>query len=206
MYRFVVIASLLVGGSTTPVAADGLYFAESIGFGRARGALRRAVGAPLHIRVGVGGRLGPLAIEAWLATELQAERVGAVGGLLGGEPAPRRADLTSYGVEARYIVPLDRLLSFYVRGGPSLVEASGALAGYRGHGLGFGAGLQVSGKVRALGLLWAPLFFLDRGPKITGALYLDEGYDLYWMTKPGGRPIAATVGHFALGFAVGSTF
>jgi hypothetical protein len=46
------------------------------------------------------------------------------------------------------------------------VTANGELDGYGGFGLGVGGGVQLRGSVRALGFLWGPLFFVERGPKV----------------------------------------
>lgn len=70
-------------------------------------------------------------------------------------------------------------------------------------------GLQLKGKGSVLGLLAWPLFFLIRkGPMMTAAIYLDEGYDFYRLHS-GNRihdAIDAQLTHFTLGFAVGSDF
>ncbi len=187
-------------------ADDGLYFTESFGVGLARGELRPYMGNPLHMRLAVGGRLGNLAIEPWLASDMQMDRDGAWRGIVGGEPAEGSADLASYGIDAKYTVRIDRHLSAYVRGGPMLASATGALDGYAGYGVGVGGGMVISGKVRALGFLWSPLFFLNRGPKITGSLYLDQGYDFYRLRMSGAPTIRAHVGHVNVGFSLGSSF
>ena len=43
---------------------------------------------------------------------------------------------------------------------------------YGGRGLGVGAGIQLKGKVPAIGFLFFPLFFADWGPKVTAALFV----------------------------------
>jgi hypothetical protein len=187
-------------------SADGLYFTESFGVAMGRGELAPHMGNPMHLRVAVGGRLGNFALEPWVTSDLQTDRVGAWKGIVGGDPAEGSADLATYGVDAKYIFPIDVHLSSYVRAGASIVDGLGSLEGYSGRGLGFGGGFQISGKVRALGFLWAPLFFLNRGPKITGAIYLDQGYDFYRLRMAGAPTIHAHVGHVSVGFAVGSSF
>jgi hypothetical protein len=109
------------------------------------------------------------------------------------------------GLDAKYIVALDHRLEVFARGGPLVAEGTGALAGFHGRGVGVAAGAQLSGKVRALGFLWSPLFFLNRGPRVTGALFLDAGYDFYFLRR-GSEVIDARVGHVSVGFAVGSAF
>lgn len=191
-----------------PAHADpvGFYFSESVGVGISHDELAQYIGGPMHVRVGVGVRWGDLAVEPWVLSDLTTERDGAFRGIVGGDPAMGSADLASYGVDLKYIMPVDKRLSFYVRGGPIFASANGALDGYLGNGFGFGGGVQISGQVRALGFLWSPLFFLKKGPKITGALYLDEGYDFYWLQHASMPTLTARMGHVSVGFALGSRF
>ncbi len=184
----------------------GAYVAESFGVASSHGTLGRMLGSPLHLRFGVGLRLGHWAVEPWFLSDLQTDRVGAFLGRVGGDPAAGSADLPSMGIDVKYIEPIDRHLEVFVRGGPLTAEANGAMAGYAGRGLGFGAGAQLTGKVRALGFLWSPLFFLKRGPLVTGSLFLDAGYDFYFLRGDGAPAINSRVGHVSLGFAVGSAF
>jgi hypothetical protein len=186
--------------------ADGAYVTESFGVATGRGVLAGMLGNPLHLRVGLGMRLGNVAVEPWILSDLQTDRMGAFKGIVGGEPVPGSADINAMGLDAKYIIPLDRHLEVFVRGGPLVAEGNGALAGYRGRGLGVAGGAQLTGQVRALGFLWSPLFFLKRGPMVTGALLLDAGYDAYFLRRSGGVPIDARVGHVSVGFAVGSAF
>ncbi|MEO7733203.1 MAG: hypothetical protein ABIY55_19730 [Kofleriaceae bacterium] len=150
-------------------------------------------------------RIGHLALEPWILSDLQTDRVGAFKGLVGGQPADGTADLEVMGLDAKYIVPLDDRVEVFVRGGPLVAEANGALDGFHGRGIGIAGGAQLSGKVRALGFLWSPLFFLARGPMVTGALFLDAGYDFYFLRR-GNELLEARVGHVSIGFAVGSAF
>jgi hypothetical protein len=207
MLRASLVAVVLFTGAAR---ADGIYFKESFGVGRARGALAPLVGNALHTRLGVGARLGWVAIEPWLGTDLQTEREGAFKGLVGGEPAEGLADLAQYGIDLKAIASLhqtaDVVVESYVRGGASLAGGTGALDGYSGEGLGIGAGMQLRGRVRALGFLWAPLFFAKRGPKLTGALFIDQGYEFVWLRHRDAMPVTARVGSISVGFAVGSAF
>lgn len=170
-----------------------------------RGRLAGVLGSPLHLRVALGMRIGRFAIEPWILSDQQTDRVGAFKGLVGGQPVAGTADLNAVGLDAKYIVPLDDRVEVFVRGGPLTADANGALDGFHGRGLGFAAGAQLSGKVRALGFLWSPLFFLARGPRVTGALYLDAGYDFYFLRR-GPEQLDARVGHVSIGFAIGSAF
>lgn len=77
MHRAVIAATLLTLCGSAAADDDGLYFAESFGVGIARGELRPYMGNPMHMRIAVGGRLGNLAIEPWVASDLQMDRDGA---------------------------------------------------------------------------------------------------------------------------------
>ena len=202
----VAVAGALVLATATSGADDGAYVAESFGVATAHGRLAGLLGGPLHLRLSLGMRLGQVAIEPWFLSDLQTDRTGAFKGIAGGEPAAGSADLGAMGLDAKYIVALDRRLEVFARAGPLVADGTGALAGYHGRGLGVAAGAQITGKVRALGFLWSPLFFLRHGPMVTGALFLDAGYDFYFLRAAGGAALDARVGHVSVGFAVGSAF
>lgn len=201
-----VVIATLAGIAATARAGNGFYVAESFGAGAGHGALHDRVGGALHVRLGIGARLGNFAIEPWIAEDLQTHRNGGFRGLIGGQPADGSADLEMKGLDARYSVAIDRHIDVYVRGGPLLTDGNGALAGYHGAGVGGAVGAALSGRVRALGFLWTPLFFMNRGPLVTGALYLDTGYDAMWLRMAGAPRIDAGVAHVSIGFAIGSGF
>ena len=207
MLRAFLISAVVFAGTAR---ADGIYFKESFGVGRAAGALEPLVGNAMHTRLGVGARLGWVAIEPWLGSDLQTSRDGAFKGFVGGEPAEGRADLAQYGIDLKAVAQLhhteDVVVESYVRAGASLASGNGALDGYRGEGLGVGAGIQLRGRVRALGFLWAPLFFVKRGPKVTGALFIDQGYEFVWLRHRDAMPVTAHVGSVSVGFAIGTAF
>lgn len=209
--------TLLIGASAlvatvSPVRADdGYYFTEAVGVGMARGELAPIVGNSIQTRLAVGARRSWLAIEPWIRSDLQLDREGAFRGIVGGEPADGKADLEAYGLDLKLIGPIyqganGEKLEAYVRGGASLTGGTGMLERHDGIGYGAAAGIQLTGRVRALGFLWAPLFFLKKGPKVTGSLYLDQGYDFYRLRDDSGNTIHARVGHVSVGFAVGSGF
>lgn len=205
MVRVVVVAAVL---ALAPPAArgDGLYVSEAFGAGAASGDLASTVGTTLHVRVGLGVRIGVLAIEPWVLSELQTDRDGAWLRLVGGDPAPGTADLSVYGVDAKLVVPVERRVAAYFRTGPSVVEGLGALDGYAGRGIGFGGGVQLTGKIRALGFLWAPLLFVKRGPMATGALFIDAGWDFYRLDRAGAATLHGRLAHVCVGFAIGQSF
>ena len=206
--RFTLVAVLAFGATAH---ADGMYVTESFGVATGRGKLAEPLGHVIHARLGFGARVRFLAVEPWLLSELQDEREDGLRGFLpGGKPVPGRADLDAYGVDARVIAPLyhnrTSSLEAYVRGGPFIATGHGALDGYTGRGGGFATGVQITGRVRALGFLWAPLLFVKKGPMATGAIYLDQGYDFYDLRMGEAPPIRARVGHVSFGFSIGSAF
>lgn len=206
MLRFVV--ALAVALHVTPAHADwrGAYYVESFGFGSAGGDLAPTVGRSLHARLGVGLRAGLFALEPWISSNLQIDREGAFHGLVGGEPADGTADLASKGIDLKFFIPIRGSIEGFLRGGASSVEGTGELLGYRGRGLGFAGGVSISGKVRALGLLWAPLLFSKRGPLVRGTLLLDVGTDAYELRMSGGPEVTGRVTHVGLGLAIGAPF
>jgi hypothetical protein len=187
-------------------AGDGAYVTESFGVASASGGFAAMLGTPLHLRLAIGMRLGHFALEPWILSDMQIDREGATLGIVGGDPRPGAADINSMGLDAKYIVDLDHHVALFARGGPLVGDGTGALTGYHGRGIGAAAGAQLTGKVRALGFLWAPLFFVKRGPMATGALLIDAGYDFYFLRMPGAPPIDARIGHISVGFAVGTAF
>lgn len=184
--------------------ADGYYYEQSYGVSSVRGAM--GAGNALRLRLGFGVRVGEVSLEPWIAGDLTFDRVGATYGVLGGDPAMGRADLTGAGIDAWWTAPLPHSLSIYVRGGPRFGSGTGVLASYTGPGLGAGTGIRISGRVRALGFLWAPLFWLHKGPKVIGALFLDEGVDWYHLSAGHSAPIDTPIVSTNLGFAIGSDF
>jgi hypothetical protein len=192
--------------SAASARADGVYFSQAIGIGDSS---QPTIGRAIHARASIGARVRWLAVEPWVTSDTQFSREGAWRGLIGGDPADGYSDLAQYGVDVKAIVPLHRtqssLVEGYLRGGGSIASATGALDGYRGYGLGGAAGFQVRGRVRALGFLWGPLFFVNRGPRVTGALFVEHGEQLVELSMGSSR-VSTRVGHTTLGFAVGSSF
>ncbi|HEY4058547.1 MAG TPA: hypothetical protein VGM39_18165 [Kofleriaceae bacterium] len=202
------LSVIAIAGALAPAVAraDGVYASESIGVSIPDDSLAPYLQQPLKVRLAVGARWRFVAVEPWLSSDLQLDRDGATRGILGGTPAQGTADLATYGIDAKLIGKLDEHLSAYVRMGPSRAEANGMLDGYAGWGMGAAAGVQLTGRVRALGFLWTPLFFVKRGPMITGSLFLDQGVDFYRLRMSGAPDINARVAHVSIGFALGSDF
>jgi hypothetical protein len=115
--------------------------------------------------------------------------------------------LTMWGVDLKYFAPIAQHLEGYVHGSMSSARADGGLEGYAGRGLGGGAGIQLKGRVRALGFLAWPLFFAPWGPKVAASLWLDTSYEMYRLHAPGPAPgpsIDGQLTHVTFGFSIGS--
>lgn len=200
--RLVALAVLLAASSAR---ADGYFYEQSYGLSSVRGAGAMGVGTAMRVRLGFGVRVGDVALEPWMAADLTLDRTGDTYGL-GGDPAMGHADVTGVGFDARWDAPLSEHLGIYVRGGPRIAGGTGTLARYNGPGIGAGTGIMLRGRVRALGFLWAPLFWLPRGPKVIGALFLDEGVDWYHLSSGVSAPIDLPIVSTNVGFAIGSDF
>jgi hypothetical protein len=200
-----VLAALAVTAAAAPAQADGHYFSFGAGPSDVADELGGITGDGGRLRIGVGHRVGRLAVEGYLAPEWLSEH--------------RSADAIGYGIDVRYIVPLTSGVQGYLRGSISKLslhdvawdgEGRG-LAGAderSGRGLGAGVGVQLRGRVRALGFLYWPLFFLPVGPKTNAAFYVDHGVDFYRLHDPSGRTSAvdAKLTRLTFGFNVGSDF
>src|SRR5262245_23980606 len=172
----ILIAALVaLTAGTGAAAADGWYYREGVGVMRLERDLDREFttgDAPLGVRAAAGRRVGDWSVEAFL---------------LAGQMQSRRFDndlysALGYGLDARYHVPLASHVELYLRGGLGGLALTGGayrsgpdLSGYGGRALQYGAGVQVGGQVRALGLLFWPFFFTKIGPKVTAAAFFDTG-------------------------------
>ncbi|HVV81491.1 MAG TPA: hypothetical protein VHE35_00380 [Kofleriaceae bacterium] len=202
-----VLVALTLTAAASPAFADGHYFSFGAGpttIGNELGQVSKGGG---RLRLAIGHRFGNVAVEGFVAPEFldDHEDVSGVG----------------YGVDLRYIVPLTSGVQGYVRGSMSHLtlhddgawdtdsrEALGGVDERSGRGLGAGVGLQLRGRVRALGFLYWPFFFLPLGPKVDAALYVDHGVDFYRMQDPTGRTDAldARMTRWTFGFNVGKDF
>ncbi len=210
MRLLVVLAITLATASIAH--ADGMFFTESVGGARIHDELGAYTDGGARIRIGLGIRRGHWAVEGFFAGMIgpvSSQPVaydGAPVDTLWSKPAGPDA-MVAFGVDLKYIQPVADHLELYLRGSASKAALAGAsFDGYEGRGLGAGAGIQLKGKVPALGFLWFPLFFTNWGPKVTAALYLDTGYDFYRFHKDTRAAIDAQVSTMMLGFSVGSDF
>ena len=198
------LVALTLGAAAAPARADGHYFSFGAGPTTTADELGPVTGDGGRIRMAIGHRFGSWAVEGFLAPEFF-DGSEALTGL-------------GYGVDARYILPLTSGVQGYVCGSLSKLTLSAdrfyneqGIAGAderSGRGLGAGVGLQLRGKVRALGFLYWPFFFLPLGPKVEAALYVDHGVDFYRLHDTSGRTDAldAKLTRWTFGFNVGKDF
>ena len=217
-----VVSLLLVCALAARADADGAYVTQSMGGADVKDQLGERIDSAARLRLGIGLRRGAWAAELW-------------GGLILGSGQTVHADacvdcrpgdhgdhgghgghtfstmfLGAYGLDLKYLRPLSRHVDVYLRGSASAMRGHVAGDDYGGRGLGVGAGVQLKGKVRALGFLWWPLFFTGIGPKVTASIWADTGYDFYRL-HPGGRlsagpTIDAQLTSMSMGLAVGTDF
>jgi hypothetical protein len=203
--RFVAAAAFatLALGGAPPARADGFYFAEGLGGSRFTG---DADEAGLHLRVAGGFRAGHLGVEVFaqpvfnLGVAYDSDRDGRITP----SSAPNLGELGTFGVDLKVIQPLSTHWSAYARGG--LSHMSSSLTDYAGRGLQATAGLQLAGKVRALGFLWAPFFFLGVGPKVHASLWFDATTSYYRLHADDRRSLDVRGQSWTLGFSIGQDF
>ena len=207
---------LLVCAIAAPAFADGAYFSESFGGTKIEDELGQRMPGAFRIRFAVGYRRKAWAVEGWLAGNLgfmegggfdappvACRGTGCPGHPDNGHAFDNSSALLTYGFDVKYIKPIAPNLELYVRGsvGHGLLDSFD----YGGRGLGVGAGIQLKGKVPVAGLLFWPLFFCNCGPKMTGAIFLDDGYDFYRLRGPRST-IDAQLTHMTFGLAAGADF
>ena len=191
---------LLVCVAASTASADGYYFSESFGGTKVKDELSAYLPSAVRFRLAIGLRRQAWALEGFVAGDLNDALY---------TDYSKTSSLTTYGLDLKYLKPVSRHIDVYLRGSVGHGIADGALEGYEGRGLGFGAGVQLKGKVPAIGFLWWPLFFTNWGPKGTAALFLDDGYDFYRLHRGGdlhATAIDAQLTHLTGGFAVGTDF
>lgn len=206
-------------------AADGVYITESFGGTDVKDELSAHLSNAMRIRLAGGVRRKNVAFELWMGigvntgshhhdaakplppnyeiTTPDGDYHG--GGYQGDAYDDGSTGLVTYGVDVKYLQPLSPNLEAYVRGGLSRGIAYGVDGDAAGRGLGIGAGVQLKGKVPALGFLFWPLFFTGWGPKITAAVFADTSYEFYRL-HGASRSTDAQLSHLTVGFAVGNDF
>lgn len=209
----IAVAAFALLAAPRPAAADGTYFTMGFGPGDVGSELRDYTASTFRIRAGMGHRIGNVAFEGFLAGDIFDDYAISEAGTVG--------------LDVKYILPLSHHFQGYVRGSASRMSTTlgdgydgyddcyscsspdyGYGREYAGRGLGAGAGLQLRGKVRAIGFLYWPLFFVPAGPKVNAALYVDHGYDFYRLHPADGRggTIDAKLYRWTFGFNVGQDF
>lgn len=150
-------------------APASFYAFEGLTFSRINGPLRARATDVLQIQVGLGYQPEN---SLW-AYELMGRGGGTVD--LDGPGA----SLLGWGLRAKRFVPLRRHFHLYGRAGVTenlLTDSPGAdLAGF---GLEYGVGAMASLRVRALGFLFWPAFFMSVGPKVNLSLWADLGGEI----------------------------
>ncbi len=221
--RAALVLALLLGTAST-AAADGLYFSESFGGSNVKDELGSHINGAVRIRFALGYRIN----KSWAVEGFVAGDVGTVShihaddrpyaarcidcaepdGGYGGWGHSSSSSMTTVGLDVKYLRPLSDNIDVYLRG--SLGKGYLDDSDYSGRGLGIGTGVQLKGKVRALGFLFWPLFFVPVGPKVTAALFVDGGADFYRLHRHGdldnNDAIDGSISRLTLGFAVGSDF
>lgn len=196
--------ALVLAASTAH--ADGFYYSQSYGISSARGDGADVLGKSLQVRIALGWRFGALTVGPLISGNIAVQRDDAYLGFIGGDPPMGDSDLESYGLDARYHATIRDHLVMYVRGGPRFARAEGALDGYSGFGAGVATGVQLTGRVRALGFLFLPLFFAKKGPLITASVFVDESVDWYSLSARDMPALTMPLVGTSIGIAAGSHF
>ncbi|HEY5950433.1 MAG TPA: hypothetical protein VIV40_33310 [Kofleriaceae bacterium] len=200
------LAALALVLTSTAASADGFYYSQSYGVSSARGDGAAPLGESLQLRIALGWRFGAFTVGPVMSGNLAVERDNAYFGFVGGDPTMGDSDLKTYGLDARYHANVHDNLVMYVRGGPRYASALGALDGYSGFGVGAGTGIQLTGRVRALGFLFAPMFFMKKGPLITASVFLDESVEWYRLDADRMPQLSMPLVGTSIGIAAGSHF
>ena len=205
-----VLFALAAGPATAN--AEGWYFSEAFGHTEVDGPMKSHFSESLFTaRIAIGRQSGPWAIDAYV----QLMDLQGAGPLSGSDFAA-----LTLGVDVRYIMKVSGPLQVYLRGGLNKMTVwSGSDADYargdvrtplrddyEGRGITYGAGVRLSGKVRALGLLYWPLFFFKYGPKVNASIYLDTSRQFVRLHHPRARSLDGSLDTWLIGFSIGGGF
>jgi hypothetical protein len=186
----IVATTITLAGSATPARADsGAYIIETFGGASYRGELSRFDGGP-RLQVGFGAWHGPWSLEFFgSGIDPNFFFIDCYGDECAYAAKPE-APLQTWGLDLRErwrIVssPLSRKVGLFMtlHGGPRYVEASEALQGYRGGGLGVGASLDFN-------------FWVIGGT-------IDFGTDVMRLEGPGGDVIHGSTPYVMFGMKLG---
>ncbi|HEY4182106.1 MAG TPA: hypothetical protein VGM90_34925 [Kofleriaceae bacterium] len=221
-----VTSAALSAATETSAEADGLYFGEAFGGAKVQDKLAERMSSVFRGRLTLGYRFGAWAVEGFAGIDMggptyQDAQYGAVERTTSGDNINTGGcdctggnfqdgvigAMAEVGVNVKHFTRIGDHTELYLRGGLSKAWLDND---YAGRGIGIGAGIQVKGKVPAIGLLFWPLFFTDWGPKITLAGFVDTGADYYRLHAGGdlrnGDSIDGTMHSLTAGFAFGSDF
>jgi hypothetical protein len=200
------LAALTLVLASTTAHADGFYYSQSYGVSSARGEGAPPLGESLQLRIAFGWRVDAFTFGPVLGVNMAVERDNAFFGVVGGDPEMGDSDLKTYGFDARYHGAINEHFVMYVRGGPRYASGLGALNDYSGWGVGGGTGVQLTGRVRALGFLFAPAFFMKKGPMVTASVFLDQSVEWYQLNASSMPGVSMPIVGTAIGMAAGSHF
>jgi len=165
-----VIAGLLVtthaeAQAQAPIEKpSSVYVFEGFTYSRVNGELSALTSEVVQLQIGVGYQPRN---SLW-AYEL----MGRGGGSL---DVGSNAGLLGWGVRAKRFLPMSEHFQLYGRAGLTenlLTDTDFDLVGF---GIEYGAGAMASMRVRALGLLFWPAFFMGVGPKVNLSIWADLG-------------------------------
>jgi hypothetical protein len=203
------LAPLALIALTSTAGADGFFYQQSYGISSSRGDVAPMMGESLQLRIALGWRFGAFQLGPWMGSHLAGRRGDNAYfyGTVAGDPEPGDSDVDTYGVDARYNISLGGRASAYLRGGPRYAKGiGGPLDGYRGYGVGAGTGIALTGKVRALGFVGLPFFFMKMGPMINATLFFDYNAEWHSLRGPGMSTLSMPLFGTSIGFGAGSFF
>lgn len=204
---FALAASVAAASASGTARADGFFYQQSYGISSARGQDAGVLGESLQLRIGLGWRWKALQFGPTFYGHMAGRRDDAILGIAGGVPEQGDSDVEVVGFDARYNAALYRNISVYVRGGPRWAHGTaGVLDGASGWGAGAGTGVAMTGRVRALGFLFLPLFWSKKGPMITASVFLDHNVELQRMRRDDGMDVTLPIVGTSIGFGAGSFF
>jgi hypothetical protein len=203
-------AALTAIALARPAAADGLYFFEGVGASEYSDEVADYIGdSGINIHGGLGWRSGHIALEVYARAEIPVLTAHALDGAYGGSttnpypyPALSTDGLAIVGLDLKVIQPVSKHWSAYARAGLSKMIADDE---YSGRGVGATAGIQVAGKVPALGFLFSPMFFTNIGPKVHAAAWFEANTSFHRLHGDG-PSIDARIQGWTVGFSVGQDF
>lgn len=199
---------LLAAASVTAAHADGFYYQQSYGISSARGDDAGVIGESLALRIALGWRWGTFQLGPTFAGHLAWYRDDALFDFVGGVPEQGDSDMEVVGIDGRYNARVFRNVSIYVRGGPRWANGTeGVLDGASGFGVGAATGVALTGKVRALGFVFVPMFFAKKGPLINATLFIDQNVEWYRLRGgPSSMDVSLPMVGTSIGFGAGSFF